>query len=114
MANSIFAHVRINTSVYEMFEMRPRHSRVTKDIVIKNDPGAEITLVAPRLYDWALSQGLLRNIVTSSRDASVSFTAGTSAAVDTKAEMERGISARVLPARLAAGDPHARHGGLIE
>jgi len=47
VANSIFAHVRINTSVYEMFEMRPKHSRVTKDIVIKNDPGAEITLVAP-------------------------------------------------------------------
>ena len=97
MANSIFAHVRINTSVYEMFEMRPRHSRVTKDIVIKNDPGAEITLVAPRLYDWALSQGLLRNIVTSSRDASVSFTAGTSAAVDTKAEMEVYLPGYCLP-----------------
>ena len=60
--NSIFEHVRINRSVYEMFEMRAS-GRCSKEIVIKNDPGAEITLVAPRLYDWALKNGLLRNIV---------------------------------------------------
>ena len=94
--NSIFEHVRINRSVYEMFEMRAS-GRCSKEIVIKNDPGAEITLVAPRLYDWALKNGLLRNIVQSSAPSSVSFTAGTSARVDTKAQMQVFIPGYCMP-----------------
>jgi hypothetical protein len=65
---SIFEHVRIRRSIYEMFDIRssPRLS-VAKLAVVKNDPGAELTLISPTLYDWAKEKEILFNEIISTR-----------------------------------------------
>ena len=49
---SLYKHLKIVWSIYEVFEDRPPGD-VSREIVIKNDPGAEMTLISPILYDWA-------------------------------------------------------------
>ena len=48
----LYKHLRIVRSIYEVFEVRPP-GEVSREIVIKNDPGAEMALISPILYDWA-------------------------------------------------------------
>ena len=87
VSNSIFEHVRIRRSIYEMFEIRSPRLTVAKLIVVKNDPGAELTLISPTLYDWAKDKGILFDEIISTRAAAVSFTAGAKAEVSTAAHL---------------------------
>jgi hypothetical protein len=70
-----------------MFEIRSPRLTVAKLIVVKNDPGAELTLISPTLYDWAKDKGILFNEIISTRAAAVSFTAGAKAEVNTAAHL---------------------------
>ena len=87
VSNSIFEHVRIRRSIYEMFEIRSPRLTVAKLVVVKNDPGAELTLISPTLYDWAKDKGILFDEIISTRAAAVSFTAGAKAEVNTAAHL---------------------------
>jgi hypothetical protein len=71
-----------------MFEIRSPRLTVAKLVVVKNDPGAELTLISPTLYDWASKdKGILFDEIISTRAAAVSFTAGAKAEVNTAAHL---------------------------
>jgi hypothetical protein len=70
-----------------MFEIRSPRLTVAKLVVVKNDPGAELTLISPTLYDWAKDKGILFDEIISTRAAAVSFTAGAKAEVNTAAHL---------------------------
>ena len=75
---SLYQHLRVVRSIHEVFEIRPS-GEVSRQIVIKNDPGAEMTLISPILYDWAKEKGLLCDEIIAEA-TKVSFTAGAGAA----------------------------------
>ena len=51
---------RVGDNVYEVFQVQPR-SRMQQDILIKNDPGAQITFIDPGLFKFGLKEGFIRN-----------------------------------------------------
>ena len=47
-------------NVYEVYQVQPR-STMQRDVLIKNDSGAQITFVAPDLYEFGIKEGFIKN-----------------------------------------------------
>ena len=92
---SLYRHLKIVRSIYEVFEVRPP-GEVSREIVIKNDPGAEMTLISPILYDWAKEKDMLHGEIMA-EPTQVSFTAGAGAAITTMAQLPVHLPDLMLP-----------------
>jgi len=78
-----------------VFEVRPS-GEVSSQIVVKNDPGAEMTLISPILYDWASVKGILQDEIVAEA-TKVSFTAGAGAAITTMAQLPVYLPELMIP-----------------
>ena len=92
---SLYRHLKIVRSIYEVFEVRPP-GEVSREIVIKNDPGAEMTLISPILYDWAKEKDMLHGEIMAEA-TQVSFTAGAGASITTMAQLPVYLPDLMLP-----------------
>ena len=59
-APPLHAQGRVGGNVYEVYQVQPR-STMQRDVLIKNDSGAQITFVAPDLYEFGIKEGFIRN-----------------------------------------------------
>ena len=59
-APPLHAQGRVGDNVYEVYQVQPR-STMQRDVLIKNDSGAQITFVAPDLYEFGIKEGFIRN-----------------------------------------------------
>jgi hypothetical protein len=64
--------------------------------VIKNDPGAEMTLISPILYDWAKEKDIIHDEITAEA-TKVSFMAGAGAAITTTAQLPVYLPELMIP-----------------
>jgi len=95
VSGSLYQHLRVVRSIYEVFEVRPC-GEVAREIVIKNDPGAEMTLISPILYDWAREKDIIHDEIVAS-PTKVSFTAGAGAEITTMAQLPVFLPEFMLP-----------------
>jgi hypothetical protein len=56
----LHAQGRVGGNVYEVYQVQPR-STMQRDVLIKNDSGAQITFVAPDLYEFGIKEGFIKN-----------------------------------------------------
>jgi hypothetical protein len=56
----LHAQGRVGGSVYEVYQVQPR-STMQRDVLIKNDSGAQITFIAPDLYEFGIKEGFIKN-----------------------------------------------------
>ena len=59
-APPLHAQGRVGDNVYEVYQVQPR-STMQRDVLIKNDSGAQITFVAPYLYEFGIKEGFIKN-----------------------------------------------------
>jgi hypothetical protein len=59
-APPLHAQGRVGGNVYEVYQVQPR-STMQRDVLIKNDSGAQITSIAPDLYGFGIKEGFIKN-----------------------------------------------------
>ena len=92
---SLYQHITVRRSIYEIWEIRPPRENARR-VVIKQDPGAELTLISPLLYDYVKERGMLQDEIQSD-DTAVSFTAGAGAIIKQSASFPVFLPEFMLP-----------------
>jgi hypothetical protein len=92
---SLYQHITVRRSIYEIWEIRPPRENARR-VVIKQDPGAELTLISPLLYDYVKERGMLQDEIQSD-DTAVSFTAGAGAIIKQRASFPVFLPEFMLP-----------------
>ena len=59
-APPLHAQGRVGGNVYEVYQVQPR-STMQRDVLIKNDSGAQITFISPDLYKFGIKEGFIKN-----------------------------------------------------
>jgi len=93
-APPLHAQGRVGENVYEVYQVQPR-STMQRDVLVKNDPGAQITFVAPDLFEFGLKEGFIKNQRGFETEEMLGI--GGSTFINTMADMEVCIEGSLIP-----------------
>ena len=93
-APPLHAQGRVGENVYEVYQVQPR-STMQRDVLVKNDPGAQITFVAPDLFAFGLKEGFIKNQRGFETEEMLGI--GGSTFINTIADMEVCIEGSLIP-----------------
>jgi hypothetical protein len=85
---------RVGDNVYEVFQVQPR-SRMQQDVLIKNDPGAQVTFIDPDLFKFGLKEGFIKNQRDFETEEMLGI--GGSTYINTIADMQVCIEGSLIP-----------------
>ena len=62
---------RVGHNVYEVMQVQPRKKIMQRDVLVKNDTGAQMTFINTDLFEWCLEEGIITNVRGFEREAMV-------------------------------------------
>ena len=85
---------RVGKSVLEVMQIQPR-AALQQDILVKQDTGAQLSLCAPDLFDYAVEQGVITNVREFEREEVTGIGGGV--LISVKGDMEVCIEGSLVP-----------------
>jgi hypothetical protein len=85
---------RVGSNLYEVMQIQPR-SALQQDILVKQDTGAQSTLIAPDLFDYAVKQGVITNVHEYEREEVTGIGGGV--LINMKGDMKVCIEGSLIP-----------------